>query len=94
MISNLFDRQREIRDSYSLNADPFVLLKEVTEMSRLYNESKQDPMEQQYNRAQYDAFTKSTYEKAEAENSSLFSGKNDPTSVEEKMKRFRFVAPS
>lgn len=51
MITNLFDRQKEIRDSYQMQADPFVLLKEVTEMSRLYNESKQDSMEQQYNRA-------------------------------------------
>jgi hypothetical protein len=51
-----------------VGADPFVLLKEVTEMSRLYNEAKLDPMEQQYNRAQYDAFTQQSYEKVKAEN--------------------------
>jgi hypothetical protein len=51
MLTNLFERQREIQDTMNLRADPFLLLKEVTEMSRLYNLAKQDPMAQQYARA-------------------------------------------
>jgi hypothetical protein len=53
MLTNLFERQREIQETFkSLRADPFILLKEVTEMSRFYNLSKQqDSIEQQYARA-------------------------------------------
>lgn len=62
-------------------------------MSRLYNESKQDPIEQQYNRAQYDAFANQNYEKM-TQNGTLPNLKFDPSSLEDKMKKFRFVNPN
>lgn len=43
MISNLFDRQRELHERCTVEVDPFVLLKEVSEMSRLYREAKEKP---------------------------------------------------
>ena len=72
-----------------MNVDPFFLLKEVSEMSKLYSQAHQTSDEQKYNRAQYNAFADSTYEKEKQANTS-FQG-FDPNSIEEKMKKFRFA---
>jgi hypothetical protein len=92
MISNLLDRQREISESSNIKADPFLLLKEVNEMSKIYKELSSN--DEEMARANYDAFTKQTYEKVKTENGGKLANGFDPASLEEKMKKFKFAKPS
>jgi len=62
MVSSLLERQREISTKSSKAPDPFFLLKEVAEMSKLAGEQQSN--QQILNRKEYDAFANSQFESA------------------------------
>lgn len=96
MVSHLFERQRELHERCSLKVDPFVLLKEVSEMSRLYKDScaNQDTSKDEMTRAEYNAYTAQAYENLKGQNRGLPGSGFDPSELEEKMKKLRFVNPN
>lgn len=88
MIRSMFERRRELSNSRANNPiDPFFLLKEVVEMSRLDDYDNLTD-EQKYNREQYNALVNQTYEE---EKPKLMAKGYDPLSIQEKMKNFKFA---
>ena len=88
MIGSMFERRRELSNSRANNQiDPFFLLKEVVEMSRLDDPDNLTD-EQKYNREQYNALVNQTFEE---EKPKLIANGYDPMSIQEKMKNLRFA---
>ena len=94
MISHLFDRQRELHERCTLQVDPFVLLKEVSEMSRLYQQdsgANGDSQQAELTRAEYNAYTAQAYDNLKGQNKGALAQGFDASELEEKMKKLRFV---
>jgi hypothetical protein len=83
MITKMFERQKEIQNGNpNRDVDPFFLLKEAAEMSKLTTEGGLS-LQQEENRANYANLVKGLAE----EHSKSF----DVNSIEEKLKKFKFA---
>ena len=80
LISNLHDRAREMEQKGIAQTDPFFLLKEVAEMSKLNDELHMTD-KQRMAREQYNAIASQNY----------LEGGFDKSAIEEKIKKLKFA---
>ena len=92
MMTNLFERQREIKElAPNSKIDPFFLLKEAAEMSDIRNLGSKDEsqmtMKQLESRNNYNNMVMSNYDKDKTATETKF----DPLNLEERMKNLKFA---